>query len=332
MLFRLSLISITIFGFFFFVPPALASVFNSVPFTSQAPFGDWSWPWQDACEEASIVMVDHFYAGKSLSPSVAKDQISRLFRIKEGKFGASLDENAKLIANIINLFYPWEAYIVDRPRLDEIKQELALGRPVILPAHGTALGNQFFRTPQLDYHVIVLSGYDDLTGEFITQDPGTQHGLDFRYSFATIMNAMHDYVPGVNATKDGPSVAIFTRKNLIDSGLTDGDSDGLVKQEEIIHGTVLWLQDSDGDGYSDGNEVQYGYYPRLDEHGLIAGTLVKTMYDPKVYKLETTFLGEKQKRHIANEAAFLRRNWRWEDIVIVSERFLDNTAKGKILE
>ena len=34
-----------------------------VPFTSQAPAGVWTQPWQDACEEAAIVMVDHFYRG-----------------------------------------------------------------------------------------------------------------------------------------------------------------------------------------------------------------------------------------------------------------------------
>lgn len=36
------------------VKPIADSINLAVPFTSQAPTGDWSEPWQNACEEASF--------------------------------------------------------------------------------------------------------------------------------------------------------------------------------------------------------------------------------------------------------------------------------------
>ena len=32
----------------------------SVPFTSQAPEQNWDEPWQDACEEAAVLMLDAY--------------------------------------------------------------------------------------------------------------------------------------------------------------------------------------------------------------------------------------------------------------------------------
>jgi hypothetical protein len=35
-----------------------------VPSTSQAPYSDWSEPWQNACEEAAILIVHHYLLGE----------------------------------------------------------------------------------------------------------------------------------------------------------------------------------------------------------------------------------------------------------------------------
>jgi len=44
----------------------------SVPFTSQAPEGNWQEPWQNACEEASIVMIQNFYKDEGLTVEKAR--------------------------------------------------------------------------------------------------------------------------------------------------------------------------------------------------------------------------------------------------------------------
>ncbi len=289
----------------------------SVPFTSQAPEKNWSQPWQDACEEATILMVDRFYSGGTLDKSSAKSGLLQLFSIKNNHFGYSLDENAQKITELINHFLPWEAHIVENPTLEQLKAEIDAKRPIILPAHGRALYNKYFRNGGPDYHTVVISGYDDETQEFITQEPGTKHGLDFRYSYDTILNAMHDHLPG--QTIHGDKVAIFTTKKLNGSKNTDQDKDGLSKIEEIEHGTVLWLADSDGDSYLDGQEVSAGFSPTLAESQLPDGSLIKSTDDPKVYLIENG-----QKRHILSEQIFLEHGWQWSEIKIVSEKYLQN--------
>lgn len=183
-----------------------------VPFTPQAPYANWVQPWQDACEEAAIVMVDKFYGDyetRTIPPREASQAIRRAYDLKNTLYGFSLDENAAKIARWINDFYPWEARLVENPTVEAIKIELDAGRPVIAPAHGKSLPNPYFRDGGPDYHTIVISGYDDEAKKFIVQEPGTRRGLDFRYPYDRLLSAIHDLVPG-GKTKTGPQVVIFT--------------------------------------------------------------------------------------------------------------------------
>ena len=299
-----------------------------VPFTSQAPHGHWSQPWQDACEEAAVVMVDLFYAKdteRAIGVSKAAEQILRTYRIKTNAFGYSVDENADKITALINTYYIWEARRTEEPTIEDIKKEIDAERPVIVPAHGRSLLNPYFRDGGPEYHMFVISGYDEERKEFIVQEPGTRRGLDFRYPYDRVMSAMHDFVP--NRTRTGAKVAIFTSPVVNQSADLDGDNDGLTKAEELRHGTVLWLRDSDGDGYSDGDEVRYGYLPTVPEQRLPSGSLVKAASQTEVYYLENG-----SKRHIANEKSFVSRRYRWENIRTVSKKFLDTLWDGSKIE
>lgn len=257
------LIVVTLVITFLFSPNLVQTKNLLVPFTPQAPEKIWSQPWQDACEETSIAMVNNFYQNntkKTLEKTEAKKDILEIFKIKEIYAGKSLDENTNKIAEMINNYLSWEAKIVKNPTLEQIKTEIDSGQPVIIPVHGKSLKNQNFKNGGPNYHMLVISGYDNDKQIFITQEPGTQYGLDFPYSFATIMDAIHDFLP-YNQTNKGEKMAIFTQKNLDTSANLDPDKDGLSKKEEWQYGSISWLSDSDGDGYSDGEEVKNGYSP-----------------------------------------------------------------------
>ncbi len=324
---RIPLFLIGAISAFFLFPSSVDAVTRlPVPFTSQAPQGIWSEPWQNACEESTIAMVHAFYTQTTLTSTTAQDLILHTLALKERLYGKSLDENAATITGVINNFFPWEARVVEHPTLDDIKQEIDAGRPVIIPASGKALQNPRFHDGGPIYHTLVIAGYDDTRKEFITEEPGTKYGLDFRYPYDRILDAIHDYVPHGKTRSEGKKVVVFTSPTITETTL-DGDRDGLTKAEELQYDTRLWLQDSDGDGYTDGTEVDAGYSPTVAESTLLPGTLIKSAHNPTVY-----LLGRGIKQRIPSEEVFLAYDWQWNDIKIVSERFLSRIATGPDVE
>jgi hypothetical protein len=181
----------------------------SVPFTSQAPAGNWAEPWQNACEETAIVMVNNYYMKSVLNKENAIGEISTILTVKEQHFGVSKNETMETMLGMIqSAKLSWRARIVVDPSLDALKNELAEGRPIIIPVDARLLTNPYYDVVTPDYHVIVLSGYDNGTKQFITQDPGTDKGHDFLYSYDELMNANHDYLE--SNLRQGRKAMIFT--------------------------------------------------------------------------------------------------------------------------
>lgn len=297
-----------------------------VPFTLQAPYSQWgTQPWEDACEEAVTLMVDRYYRGirdTHLSKSLATNLIQHIVNLENMHFGFNKDTNASQIVAIINNYFPWEAHVVSDPSIEMIEQEIDAGRPVIIPFWGRGVNNPYFRDGGPDYHTAVITGYDSEKQEFITHDPGIGVGLDYRYSYATLMDAMHDFLPQ-NNTKNGKKVVIFTRSTVFESADIDADNDGLSKAEELKHGTLLWIKDTDDDGYIDGDEVRNGFSPVINEVKLVSGSLIKSWNAPEVYLLESG-----KKHHIVNEQVFTKRGYKWENIRIVGPSFVKQLPTG----
>lgn len=179
-----------------------------VPFTSQAPAGNWLEPWQNACEETSIIMVSNFFSGDELTIAQARQQILDIFKLKNDEFGKSPDESMALIAEIVNgANLGWAARVAENPTLEDLKQEVAAQRPIIVPVDARQLTGTDY-AGDVNYHVMVISGYDDAAGEFIVQDPGTSRGENFRYAYADLYDAIHDYLQRDQAS--GVRRVIFT--------------------------------------------------------------------------------------------------------------------------
>lgn len=184
-----------------------------VPYTSQAPDGAWVEPWENACEETVLTMLDAYYRHDEraqIPPDEAKTQILKIIEWEKNHLGYSKDTGAADTKKIIDALFVWKAEIVHRPSLESIKNELDYHRPVILPVHGVALNNPDFRGGGPDYHMLLAIGYDDATQEFITHEPGVNDGQTFRYTYTTIMTAIHDLVLGLKTATGEPTV-LFTR-------------------------------------------------------------------------------------------------------------------------
>ncbi|MDP3794539.1 MAG: C39 family peptidase, partial [bacterium] len=152
-----------------------------VPFTSQAPLANWELPFKEACEEASLLMVDAYYRGMQLAPQRVADAITRFADFQKARLGYYEDTDAVETALLAREYLHYKnVRVVPGPlTVEMIKKEIAAGRPVIVPAAGRLLGNPYYRQPGPYYHMLVIKGYTD--AEFITNDPGTRRGKDFRY-------------------------------------------------------------------------------------------------------------------------------------------------------
>lgn len=216
---------VIILGIFFLFLPAFVKAEISqkvslpVPFYWEIPDGIWVPPWSGACEEASIVAVEGYYLKKSMRivPRVeAKKTMLPLFDIENKIFGYNSDTSGSEIVRLINDYTSFDARLKDNPTLEEIKAELAAGRPVISLHYGYDLNNprHRFRRGGSSYHVMAITGYDDAKGEFLVNDSELPDGIDFRYKYGTILSTLHDFNHQTKKA-DGPARVVFTSPKQI---------------------------------------------------------------------------------------------------------------------
>ncbi|MDF1497216.1 MAG: C39 family peptidase [Patescibacteria group bacterium] len=184
-----------------------------VPWMSQAPKSNWDFPYQEACEEASMIMVDAFYSKRTGKIAVAEAdaEILKLVDYQNKTLGDYKDTTAEETAQIIRDYYGYtdvRVFPISDPK--DIQSVLARGYPVIMPFSGKELENPNFRNGGPLYHMLVVKGYTD-DGHFITGDPGTRLGQDFIYTFENLMESAHDWNGG-NVT-EGKKVMIVILPN-----------------------------------------------------------------------------------------------------------------------
>jgi hypothetical protein len=177
----------------------------AVPFASQAPFGDWSMPYGEACEEASLIMTVHYLQGTALSKQQMKDAIDDMVAWQIEAWGSHKDIAMREEVELAKHFYPKYSYqLISNLTADKIREQLVLGRPVIVPAAGRELHNPNFKQPGPIYHMLVIKGFTK-DGKFITNDPGTRNGADYVYTEAVLLNAIHDWT---GSAADGEKVGL----------------------------------------------------------------------------------------------------------------------------
>lgn len=175
----------------------LESINLAVPFTVQAPNANWDEVHQEFCEEASVLMAASYIKDWDIpSPEFADQKMFEIKTFEEERFGYYKDTTAEETATIIREFYGIEKVtVVYDPTIEDIKKAINEKKVIIAPAAGRQLGNPYFRQPGPLYHALVIKGYTK-EGNFITNDPGTQHGADFIYNPDVLMNAVHDWNGG----------------------------------------------------------------------------------------------------------------------------------------
>lgn len=143
-------------------------------------------------------MVHEFYEGVpagQISATTAEADIMKIVEFEKALFGFFESTTATQIAILAEQMYGYEKVeVIIDPTIDDLKEQILAGHPVIVPAAGRLLGNPNFSGEGPLYHALVLKGYTETT--FVTNDPGTRRGSDYQYDFATVMNAIHDWNGG----------------------------------------------------------------------------------------------------------------------------------------
>jgi hypothetical protein len=163
-----------------------------VPFTTQAPLANWDNAHEEACEEASLIMVHHFIDKTTIiSKESAEAEIQDLLTY-ETENSYTVDVTVKELSQIAKDYYSLSrGRIETNPTIEKIKTEIAANRPIIIPAAGKMLGNPNFQNGGPNYHMLVITGYEG--DEFIVNDPGTRKGENYRYKQDILFAAIHDW-------------------------------------------------------------------------------------------------------------------------------------------
>ena len=175
------------------------NILLNVPFSSQAPYGNWDDPRkQDGCEEVAVIMAMAWVREKKLDLKYVDSEIDLISAYEEEIIGNYYDTSAQDTAQIIfKGFYKYDNIEVRYDiAKEDIKQELFKGNLVIVPTNGQLLGNPFYTPPGPITHNLVIIGYDILKKEFIVNDPGTRRGEKYQYNENVLENALLDYPTG----------------------------------------------------------------------------------------------------------------------------------------
>ncbi|TSC56103.1 MAG: Uncharacterized protein G01um101418_470 [Parcubacteria group bacterium Gr01-1014_18] len=179
--------------------PAKKMILHSVPFAVQAPFGLWSEPvFQSGCEEASIMMAMAWASGKGkITPEESQRDIWNMSEFEKKNYGFYLDSSTQDTVMWAKAYFDYqEIYWMGGVSIQDIIDELYKGNLVATALNGQILDNPYYNPPGPLEHMLVIIGYDPERDEFITNDPGTKRGANFRYQSDVLFRAIQDYPSG----------------------------------------------------------------------------------------------------------------------------------------
>lgn len=178
-----------------------SSILLPVPFTPQAPTANWDELHNESCEEAVAIMAYEYFSENTstiLNPEQVESQIDVLTHWQQQNLGYNLSITTEETARMIESVYKLKTKIIKDFTEKDVKQAISQNQLVILPANGRLLNNPYFKSPGPIYHMLLITGYDEQG--FITNDPGTKRGYNYRYSFSTLYKASASWVHDTQTT------------------------------------------------------------------------------------------------------------------------------------
>lgn len=191
---------------FTYVDPPASYTISDIQFTTQAPYGQWSTsPFDEACEEAVLVMLHAWETDHALSAGYVEDQILQIVDWEKATYGFHKDTSAAYTKRTAKDYFGMDAHTSTDISITKIKQLIATGHPVIVPVYGRGL-NPHYSAGGPYYHMLLIVGYDE--NNFITMDPGTSYGNHYAYNQQTLFDAIHDLMSPQKLTYLGEKIMV----------------------------------------------------------------------------------------------------------------------------
>lgn len=166
----------------------------NVPFMTQAPLYNWDSLHEDACEEASILMLNHYFKKTGINSRQSFENEIQAMVLYENQHGYAGSISLSDLSVIAVRYLELPGLNVNTvSTVDDLKNIIYFNGPVVVGAAGKELGNPNFRNGGPNYHMLVVKGYDEYS--FITNDPGTRKGENYYYNQDVLLNAIHDWNP-----------------------------------------------------------------------------------------------------------------------------------------
>jgi hypothetical protein len=188
------------------VPERIRTDFPEIPFYVQAPLAQWQDPiFQNACEEASMLMVADALQQKTRTTEEVTQEIKSIAAWQEKNIGTSVDTNAQAVAKTLEEYFGIVSVTVEENLTEERIRELLTEKAVVLvPLNGQKLANPHFTWPGPQTHMLVIFDYNPEKNTFVTHDPGTKFGSSYEYKAETLFQALGDYPTGNHLSYQEP--------------------------------------------------------------------------------------------------------------------------------
>lgn len=171
------------------------SAYLKVPFITQAPLEtEENWKLhEESCEEAALLQAYLYETATTMTKEEANKEILKMIAWEKEYFGKHKDLYATDMMEFIEKYYAdkinsSQIKVKRDATIDDIKQNIDIGHPVIVPITGDILNNPYYPYP--GYHMLVVIGYTE--EKIITNDNGTRRGASFSYDTEIFEKAMND--------------------------------------------------------------------------------------------------------------------------------------------
>ena len=182
-------------------PPPPTGAILPVPYTVQAPFGNWKFH-QESCEEAAVLMYHDFLQGdarSSIPPAEADQQLRALKAWQVQNWGAEKDLTIDRTGQLAQAYYGFHFQVIQVTE-ESIRQAIAAGHPVVVPVMTHSLRNPHYG-PKTVYHELLIKGYSG--GGVVSNDAGVQEGKDWFYSWSILFGAIDAQTPKMSQGRLG---------------------------------------------------------------------------------------------------------------------------------